>query len=40
MIVDAIHLDQLRKHGGQMGVRDNHLIESALARPIQRWNYA
>lgn len=26
--------------GGQMGVRDNHLIESALARPIQRWNYA
>ena len=39
MIVDAIHLDQIRKHGGQMGVRDNHLIESALAPPIQRWNY-
>ncbi|NMB11518.1 MAG: type II toxin-antitoxin system death-on-curing family toxin [Firmicutes bacterium] len=39
LIMDAIHLDQTRKHGGRMGVRDNHLIESSLARPIQRWNY-
>lgn len=38
-LVDAIHADQLRQHGGSHGVRDAGLIESALARPRQRWGY-
>jgi len=32
-ILDAIHLDQLREHGGLPGVRDENALESALARP-------
>lgn len=38
-IVEALHNDQLRTHGGTPGVRDRGLIESALARPLQRWTY-
>jgi len=37
--VDAIHLDQLREHGGLPGVRDENVLESALARPQQRRHY-
>jgi death-on-curing protein len=40
MVVDAIHGDQLREHGGLPGVRDENVLESALARPQQRWHYA
>ncbi len=32
-MLDAIHADQIRQHGGVPGVRDDGLIESALARP-------
>ena len=39
-VVDAIHTDQVREHGGLPGVRDEHLLESALARPQQKWRYA
>ena len=39
-VVDAIHADQLREHGGLTGVRDDNLLESALARPRQTWRYA
>ena len=39
-MVDAIHSDQLREHGGLPGVRDENALESALARPQQRWHYA
>lgn len=39
-VVDAIHLEQLREHGGLAGIRDEHALESALARPRQTWNYA
>jgi len=39
-VVDAIHNDQLREHGGLPGVRDENLLESALARPQQKWHYA
>lgn len=39
LIVDAIHTDQMREHGGLPGVRDEHALESALARPQQRWHY-
>lgn len=38
-IVDAMHGEQLREHGGSPGVRDPGLIESALARPRQRFAY-
>lgn len=31
--VEAIHADQIRQHGGSPGIRDEGLIESALARP-------
>lgn len=37
--VEAIHHEQLRAHGGRFGVRDENLLESALARPRQRWAY-
>ena len=39
LVVDAIHADQLRQHGGHPGVRDDNLVESTLARPRQKWNY-
>ena len=40
LVVDAIHNDQLREHGGLPGLRDENLLESALARPRQKWSYA
>ncbi len=39
-MVDAIHHDQLREHGGAHGIRDENALESALARPRQKWDYA
>jgi len=39
-VVDAMHADQLREHGGLPGVRDENALESALARPRQKWFYA
>ena len=38
-VCDAIHFDQLRQHGGIPGVRDENALESALARPRNRWVY-
>ena len=35
-MVDATHNDQLREHGGLPGLRDENLLESALARAKQR----
>lgn len=35
----AIHERQLAEHGGSSGVRDEALLESALTRPQQRYNY-
>ncbi len=40
LVVDAIHNDQLREHGGLRGIRDENVLESALARPRQKWHYA
>ena len=37
--MEATHLDQLREHGGLLGIRDENALESALARPRQRWAY-
>jgi len=39
VIVEAIHADQVREHGGQAGLRDEGLLESALARPRHVWSY-
>ncbi|MGH7572554.1 MAG: Fic family protein, partial [Gemmatimonadota bacterium] len=38
-IVDALHAEVLREYGGSPGIRDEGLIESALARPRQKWGY-
>ena len=35
----AIHDRQLVDHGGSAGLRDAGLLESALARPLNRWGY-
>jgi len=35
----AIHDRQLAEHGGSSGVRDDNLLESALARPQQLYAY-
>lgn len=40
IVVDAIHDEQLREHGGLPGVRDETVLESALARPQQKWHDA
>lgn len=34
-LVLALHDRQIAEHGGSSGVRDDHLLESALARPQQ-----
>ena len=38
-LVDAIYADQLQQHGGRPGVRDENALESALARPRNKWAY-
>ena len=40
VVVDAIHNDQIREHGGLAGIRDENALESALARPQQKWHHA
>jgi death-on-curing protein len=35
----AVHDEQLAEHGGAEGVRDQGLLESALARPLNAWSY-
>ena len=39
LVLDAVHLDQLRDHGGLPGVREENTLEAALARPQQRYHY-
>jgi death-on-curing protein len=39
LVIDAIHADQLKVHGGSPGLRDENALESALARPRQKWEY-
>ncbi|MBM9500512.1 type II toxin-antitoxin system death-on-curing family toxin [Leptospira sp. 201903071] len=38
-IAEAIHLDQIKQHGGLYGIRDVGLLESALDRPKNKWSY-
>lgn len=35
----AIHNDQLAEHGGKAGIRDEGLLDSALARPEMKAHY-
>ena len=37
--VEALHDEQLRLHGGAPGIRDSGLLDSALARPLQKQAY-
>lgn len=39
LVVEAIHLDQIREHGGFPGLRDEALLESAMARPQNKFSY-
>lgn len=39
-MLEAIHQAQLREHGGKPGVRDDGLLESALARAPHKYAYA
>lgn len=39
IVVDSIHNDQIREHGGLPGIRDENVLESALARPQQKWHH-
>ena len=39
LVIEAVQLDQLREHGGLLGIRDENALESALARARQRWTY-
>ena len=38
-ILEAIHNDQIREHGGSPGIRDPSLLDSAIARPQNTWEY-
>lgn len=38
-VILAIHADQLRDHGGSLGLRDAGLLESALDRPRNKFLY-
>lgn len=37
--VVAIHSRQLRRFGGAPGLRDAAMLESALQRPVNKWQY-
>ena len=39
LVLEALHFDQLREHGGLAGLRDETTLEAVLARPQQRWHY-
>lgn len=39
LAVDAMHHEMMSQHGGLAGVRDDAALESALARPRDKWSY-
>ena len=39
LVIEAVQLDQIREHGGLIGVRDENALEAALARARHRWTY-
>ncbi len=38
IVIEAVQLDQVREHGGLIGLRDDNALESALARARHRWS--
>jgi len=38
-VVEALHAEQLRRHGGAQGLRDENALESALHRAENKANY-
>lgn len=40
LVIEIIHRDQIARHGGRLGVREEGLIEASLARPRNKWVYA
>lgn len=39
-VVEAIHIEQLQRHGGAQGLRDENALESALARAQNKQVYS
>jgi death on curing protein len=39
LVVEAVHIDLIREHGGRPGLRDEGALEAALARSLQRLAY-
>ena len=39
IVIDSVHFDQIREHGGLHGIRDENALESALARARNKWEY-
>lgn len=39
VVIDSVHLDQIREHGGLQGIRDENALESALARARNKWEH-
>ena len=37
-VVQAIHADQVKQHGGALGLRDQGLLDSALQRAPNHWH--
>lgn len=38
-MIDALHDAEVQRNGGLAGLRDDGAVESALARPRQKWAY-
>ena len=38
-VVIYLHDSSIKDHGGTPGIRDDGLLDGALARPLNRWNY-
>ena len=36
-MIDAVHSDQIREHGGLARIRDENVLETALARARNKW---
>ena len=39
VVIDSVHFDQIREHGGLQGLKDENALESALARARNKWEY-
>ena len=38
-VVEYLHDQAVRTYGGHFGIRDDEMLESALARPREKWAY-